>query len=81
MRSEVDRTALEVQLEHQKWVHRNELEKERKMHAEAVAMLKHEMDRKLLTHYDMAKDLQSIKVSLGDFNLSTYFNLSISNLI
>ncbi|CAD7950894.1 unnamed protein product [Amoebophrya sp. A25] len=69
-RNEVERTALEVQLEHQRWVHKNELEKERKMHAEAVATLKQEMDRKLLTHYDMAKDLQSIKISLGDFSLS-----------
>ena len=67
---EVDHAALEVQLEHQKWAHQRVLEKERKSANEALASLKQEMDRKLLTHFDTAKDLQAVKASLGELNLS-----------
>ncbi|CAD7945168.1 unnamed protein product [Amoebophrya sp. A120] len=70
LKSEVDKAAFEVQLEHARWMHKQELERERKQSQEALAVLKQEMDRKLLTHYDMAKDLQAMKASLGDFSLS-----------
>mmetsp|Transcript_25217 Transcript_25217/g.63471 ORF Transcript_25217/g.63471 Transcript_25217/m.63471 type:complete len:799 (+) Transcript_25217:171-2567(+) len=69
-RSEADRAAFEVQLEQERWQHRISLERERAKNAESLAALRQEMDRKLLTHYDMSKDLQALKKSLADFELS-----------
>eukprot|EP00392_Amoebophrya_sp_AT5.2_P014480 g14629.t1 len=73
-RSEADRAAFEVQLEQERWQHRISLERERAKNAESLAALRQEMDRKLLTHYDMSKDLQALKKSLADFELSSEKN-------